>query len=214
VLCHSTNHIYLLKMSFNREVKVAIESPPAHNSLEQDNNDFLNEVKNDPAVKGAERDEDQHSVNIADLGEFKHIAKRFDGDKNGLLDGHEVATLLREFAGKDLAIYYMKWAIVGSFIVVVILLISQTLLTTWVVELTKETRVTNSYGLVDSSSAKRMVATEQPRFYTLLSDIPNLPTVALNSLSQLSFTTVDGSFHVYSVSGTSVSFCRCLLRLT
>ena len=46
-----------------------------------------------------------------------------------------------------------------------------------------------------------MLSTEAPRAYTTLTDIPLLPSAALNSIHSLAFTTVDGTYHTYSVTG-------------
>ena len=67
-------------------------------------------------------------------------------------------------------------------------------------ELSKETKM--SGNSMRTKDGKQMVATENPRAYSTLLDLPKLPPKALNSLNELSFVTKDGVSHSYKVVGT------------
>jgi hypothetical protein len=67
-------------------------------------------------------------------------------------------------------------------------------------ELSKETKM--SGNSMRTKNGKQMVATENPRAYSTLLDLPKLPPKALNSLNELSFVTKDGVSHSYKVDGT------------
>jgi hypothetical protein len=67
-------------------------------------------------------------------------------------------------------------------------------------ELSKETKMNGNS--MRTKDGKQMVATENPRAYSTLLDLPKLPPKALNSLNEISFVTKDGVSHSYKVEGT------------
>ena len=85
-----------------------------------------------------------------------------------------------------------------------LLLLINGLLTAWVIELTKDTKVSDEGGLTSVSSSE-LLKTEKPRYYTTLTDLTSLPASALNSLNRLSFTTSDGGVHNYEVQGVRLT---------
>ena len=69
----------------------------------------------------------------------------------------------------------------------------------------EKTRISQVAGTSMVNMQGSMLATEAPRAYTTLTDIPLLPPAALNSIHSLAFTTVDGTYHTYSVTGISLN---------
>ena len=79
-------------------------------------------------------------------------------------------------------------------------------ITTAIVLLSKDTKTSSSDNAIRVSSSGLIAATEKPRTYTLLTDLPLLPSTALDSLNVVSFTRVDGVYKRMTVSGFFYNF--------
>lgn len=73
--------------------------------------------------------------------------------------------------------------------------------TTAVVLLSKDTKTSADDNAIRVSSSGLIAATEKPRTYTLLTELPLLPATALDSLNVVSFTRTDGVYQRMTVSG-------------
>ena len=128
------------------------------------------------------------------------ILNEFEKNGDGRLDSEELAHLMEELGKQRDRNDTLKKVSLGVFIVLVILLAANTALTFMMLKMTKEVYV-NSDDRAMTTSSGNMLLTDKPRVYTLLTDIPKLPITALNSLNQLTFSTMDGKVHNYAVQG-------------
>jgi len=129
------------------------------------------------------------------------LFKQYDTNGDGELDDEEMARVIHKLISKKRQATYLKYTIGGLLLLVIIHLISNTLLTLWMLRVTKVIDINNGNNYLTSTNGN-LVSTDSPRYYTLLTDIPSLPPKALNSLTRISFTTVDSSLHNYDVMGT------------
>lgn len=70
-----------------------------------------------------------------------------------------------------------------------------------VVFLSKDTSTSSTDNALRVKSSGLMVATDKPRTYTMLTDLPLLPSIALDNLNSISFTRSDGISQKMTVSG-------------
>eukprot|EP01031_Cornospumella_fuschlensis_P033917 gene33917-41047_t len=126
--------------------------------------------------------------------------KLHDNNHDGILDSAEIQRVLNDLTDRKKQISLLKVIIGIATLVVFVLLFCNTLLTWWMIELTRDTKVSNDNSL-QATSSREMVKTDKPRYYTSLADITNMPSSALNALNRLSFTTEDANFHNYEVLG-------------
>jgi len=129
------------------------------------------------------------------------LFKQYDTNGDGQLDDEEMARVIQQLISKKRQNVYMFYVISGLLLLVIVHLTSSTLLTLWMLRVTKILDINNSNNYLTSTNGN-LLATDSPRYYTLLTDIPSLPPKALNSLTRISFTTVDTSLHNYEVMGT------------
>lgn len=131
------------------------------------------------------------------------ILQALDKDGDGNIDekellsfvrGHQIVLQERTMLRKFLIV------LIGVLFVFAIVIIAGTYV---VVEMTKEIGVESDDNVLRGGKNENMVVTDNPRYYTTLSDIPLLSPEALNALQRLSFITQDGQSHNYAVQGKS-----------
>lgn len=143
---------------------------------------------------------------------LRETLQKYDADKNGVIDVNEIEDIVQDLIEDHNKVEVLKWIVGGVFVVLCLLLLSQTLLTAWLLEITKETKVGDNNELV-AADGTATVITEKPRYYITVPDIPALPISALNSLNEISFSTVDGALHNYRIGGTKVDTSTELVYL-
>jgi hypothetical protein len=122
-------------------------------------------------------------------------------DANGDVDISLLDAVIVELNEKRKQNVNLKRTAVGVFLIVIILLMCNSYLTYWIVNLSKDTSIRNNDNTIVNVKTGEIVITDKPRLYTLLTDIPKLPMKALNSLQQVTFVTSDAGFHRYQVQG-------------
>jgi hypothetical protein len=129
------------------------------------------------------------------------VVRDLDKDGDGNIDekelerfvqGHQIVlkerTMLRNFL----------IVLIGVLLVFAVVICAGTYV---VIEMTKEIGVESDDNVLRGGKNDNMVVTDNPRYYTTLSDIPQLSPEALNALQRLSFVTRDGQSHNYMVQG-------------
>lgn len=133
--------------------------------------------------------------------EFAALLDKYDANNDGEIDGEELVAVLQELKDKKRQTDYLKYGLGFSLLFLCVLLLSNALLTVWMIKLTKEVYVDDSSdGLI--SSKGNMLKTEKPKYYTSISSVTSLPAGALDSISRMTFTTVDGGVYNLLVNGT------------
>lgn len=135
---------------------------------------------------------------------LRDMLRKYDKDNDGVINVDEIEDIVTDLIHDENKVEMLKWVVGGVIAVLLILLLSQSLLTAWLLELSKETKVGDNNELVVNGGGDATVVTEKPRFYVTVADIPLLPISALNSLNQFSFATSDGALHNYEIAGTKV----------
>jgi hypothetical protein len=129
------------------------------------------------------------------------IFEQFDTDGDGELDMNEIAAIIQTLNEGRKKVYFFKRVAAVAVLAFVVLLVVNTFLTLWMLQLTKEVHVDSKTNAMTGGKDNAMLLTDGPRAYTLITDIPGLPTIALNSLNRLSFVTTDAGVHNYLVQG-------------
>ena len=128
--------------------------------------------------------------------------KKYDTDGDGNLDIDEIAGIVHESNSRRKQVVWMRQLVAAFFVLLLVMVILNAVLTSWVIELSKDMKVSNDNSLKGKND--QMVKTEKPRYFTGILDIAKLPMSALNSLTRLSFTTDDGGVHNYNVQGVTM----------
>ena len=131
------------------------------------------------------------------------ILKDLDKDGDGQIDEKELLSFVRKHhlvAQERTMLRKFLIVLIGVLFVFAIVILAGTFL---VVEMTKEVGVESNDNVLRGGKNENMVVTDNPRYYTTLSDIPLLSPEALNALQRLSFITQDGQSHNYAVQGKS-----------
>jgi hypothetical protein len=132
--------------------------------------------------------------------EFAAMIEKYDTNHDGNIDAEEVHAVLIELNHRKQQADLLKAILLFAFAFLLILLIANALLTVWMIKLTKEVYVDDSSsGMV--SSKGDMLKTEKPKFYTSISSLTSLPAGALDSITRMTFTTVDGGVYNLMVNG-------------
>jgi hypothetical protein len=129
------------------------------------------------------------------------IFEQFDTDGDGELDMNEIAEIIQKLNENRKKVYVLKRVAAVAVLAFVVLLVVNTFLTLWMLQLTKEVHVDSKTNAMTGGNNNAMLLTDGPRAYTLITDIPGLPAIALNSLNRLSFVTTDAGVHNYLVQG-------------
>jgi hypothetical protein len=137
---------------------------------------------------------------LQDPALFK-LLEKYDANGDGELNIEEISRVFNDIVMKKKNFNTMKFVLIFTVMMVVILLGSNTLLTLWMLKLTKVVS-TNSSNKYLTNLNDDLLATDKPVYYVTIADLPLLPSAALDALSRLSFTTEDGSLHNYVVKGT------------
>ena len=128
------------------------------------------------------------------------LLEKYDTNGDGELSVEEISRVFNDIVIKKKVFNTMKSVIVFTVILVLILLGSNTLLTLWMLKLTKVVN-TNSNNNYLTNTKGDVVITDKPVYYVTIADLPLLPSAALDALTRLSFSTEDGSLHNYVVKG-------------
>ena len=147
--------------------------------------------------------------NISDPKIHK-ILNEFEKNGDGRLDAQELGRLMEELGKQRDQNDTLKKVSMGVFIVLIILLAANTALTFMMLKMTKEVYVSSGDSAMTTSSGD-MLLTDKPRVYTMLTDIPKLPITALNSMNQLTFSTMDGKVHNYAVQGNYLIYYHFII---
>jgi hypothetical protein len=131
---------------------------------------------------------------------FAEMLAKYDTNNDGEIDQHELSDLLHDLSARRQQNEWLKKLLVFAGVFLLILLVSNSLLTVWMIKLTKEVYVDNgSNGMI--SSKGDMLKTEKPKFYTSISSITSLPPTALEAITHMTFTTVNGGLYSLMVTG-------------
>jgi hypothetical protein len=130
--------------------------------------------------------------------EFEAMLEKYDTDHHGNIDAEEVHAVLTELNTRKQQSDLLKKILWGAFAFLVFLLISNTLLTVLMIKMTKDVYIDNNSMV---SSKGDMLKTEKPKFYTSISSLTSLPVGALDAITRMTFTTVDGGVYNLMVNG-------------
>ena len=142
--------------------------------------------------------------NIIFDSRYAEALKNYDANGDGQLDVEEILLIHNDLNRRKEQNNLLKRVVGVVLVALILLLLINGLLTSWVIKLTKDTKVNDDNGLT-STSSNQLLKTEKPRYYTTLTDLTKLPAAALNSLNRLSFTTADGGVHNYEVQGVRLN---------
>jgi hypothetical protein len=144
--------------------------------------------------------------------ELAALLSQYDANNDGHIDVDEVIRVLTDLKQRKSDVDLLKKIILGGLLFLVILLISNSLLTVWMIQLTRNIYVDDdNVALVNAND--EMLKTDKPRFYTSLSELTLLPPAALNAITRMSFTTTDGGVYNLLVEGKLPLFLNCTLYL-
>jgi len=128
------------------------------------------------------------------------LLERYDANGDGEISTEEISHIFNDLIRKKKYINYMKQVILFAAISFLILLAANAGLTLWMLKITKAVDTNNDRNYLTNTKGN-LVVTDKPRYYVSITDLPKLPQTALNSLTRLSFTTVDKVLHNYDVQG-------------
>lgn len=136
---------------------------------------------------------------------FLKMLEKYDINGDGVIDAEELTVMLNDFHSQKQQSSVLKKVVAGAFLFLIALLICNTLLTFLVIKLTQEVYVDNdTTSMVNSNN--EILKTDKPRFYTSISDLTRLPAAALDSITRMTFTTIDGGVYNLLVNGKRFSF--------
>jgi hypothetical protein len=147
------------------------------------------------------------------LSASNSLVRGLDKDGDGNIDekelerfvqGHQIVLQERTMLRKFLIV------LIGVLLVFAVVICAGTYV---VIEMTKEIGVESDDNVLRGGKNENMVVTDNPKYYTTLSDIPLLSPEALNALQRLSFVTQDGQSHNYAVQGDSLLLLPSFLLL-
>lgn len=131
------------------------------------------------------------------------VLEKYDTNGDGVIDAEEMTVMLNDFKSQKQQSNVLKKVVAGAFLFLIALLICNTFLTLWVIKLTQEVYVDDdTTSMVNSHN--EMLKTDKPKFYTSISDLTMLPASALDSITRMTFTTIDGGVYNLLVNGKSV----------
>eukprot|EP01040_Poterioochromonas_malhamensis_P016299 gene16299-18472_t len=131
---------------------------------------------------------------------FLKMLEKYDTNGDGVIDAEEMTVMLNDFKSQKQQSSVLKKVVAGAFLFLIALLICNTFLTLWVIKLTQEVYVDNdTTSMVNSNN--EMLKTDKPKFYTSISDLTMLPASALDSITRMTFTTIDGGVYNLLVNG-------------
>lgn len=107
---------------------------------------------------------------------------------SGKVQDEKDVKFLRKF------VFVMVALLVGTILII-------TGMTSAVVFLSKDTTTSSDDNALRVKSSGLMVATDKPRTYIMLTDLPLLPSIALDNLNSISFTRSDGISQKRTISG-------------
>eukprot|EP01040_Poterioochromonas_malhamensis_P015446 gene15446-17284_t len=131
---------------------------------------------------------------------FLKMLEKYDTNGDGVIDAEEMTVMLNDFKSQKQQSSVLKKVVAGAFLFLIALLICNTFLTLWVIKLTQEVYVDeDTTSMVNSNN--EMLKTDKPKFYTSISDLTMLPASALDSITRMTFTTIDGGVYNLLVNG-------------
>lgn len=162
----------------------------------------------DIADKGLLHDETimEIDLNRAVLSDPKlmKLLEKYDTDGDGEFSIEEISHIFNDMIRKKKQMNIMKKVIAFAVLLILVLLVSNTFLTLWMLKLTKVVDTSNGNNYLTNTKGD-LVVTDKPRYYVTIADLPSLPPAALNAFTRLSFTTVDSSLRNYDVEGIRFS---------
>jgi hypothetical protein len=176
---------------------MGLVAPPVSELEQERHREVLQQLRASGALKGTHPAKDTVAVGHP---EFAAMLEKYDTNHDGNIDAEEVNAVLTELNNRKQQSDLLKKILLFAFVFLLMLLISNTLLTVWMIKLTKDVYVDDSSsGMV--SSKGDMLKTEKPKFYTSISSLTSLPAGALDSITRMTFTTVDGGVYNLMVNG-------------
>jgi len=136
--------------------------------------------------------------------EVQKLLQKYDRNGDGEFSVEEVSYILNDVIRKKKQFKLMQYGLTVAALLLVILLVANTLLTLWMLKLMKVVDTSNDKNYLTNTKGD-LVVTDKPVYYVTIGDLPSLPSEALDALTHLSFSTVDGSQHNYLVHGTRFS---------
>jgi hypothetical protein len=174
---------------------IGFATPPVAQLEQERHREVLQQLRASGALRGI-----PPANEIVAVGhpEFAAMLEKYDTDHHGIIDAEEVNAVLTELNARKQQSYLLKKILLSAFAFLVFLLISNTLLTVLMIKMTKDVYIDNN-SLV--SSKGDMLKTEKPKFYTSISSLTSLPAGALDAITRMTFTTVDGGVYNLMVNG-------------
>lgn len=133
--------------------------------------------------------------------EFLALLEKYDTNRDGHIDSEEIAAVLNDLKSRKQQTDLLKTILCGAFAFLIILLISNTMLTVWMIQLTKDVYVNDDDSTSMVNYKGDMLKTDKPKFFTSISSITRLPASALDAITRMTFTTVDGGVYNLLVNG-------------
>jgi hypothetical protein len=158
-------------------------------------------VQNRDPSRPSLHDENDNDAPTLGIAADKSCLRVLDKDGDGRIDQEELVNFVKGHQAivreKDLLMKFL----IGLFSLLIVFAAVICVGTWLIVDLTKEVAVNDDDNVLRGGKGDNMVVTDNPRYYTTLSDIALLSPAALNSLQRLSFVTEDGKSHNYMIEG-------------
>lgn len=196
-----TKKYYETKSSFFIDSVGFAQLPVEEKELER-RRELVNDLKKKGSFKGT------GVLKIDDIilrhPEFASALEKFDTNQDGQIDTDELVDVLADLSNRKQQVELFKKLFGFSVIFLLVLLLCNTLLTVWMLKLNKDVYVDSSSNSLTSSNGE-ILKSEKPKFYTSIAGISSLPAAALDSITRLTFTTVDGGVYNLLVDGKSIA---------
>jgi hypothetical protein len=174
---------------------IGFATPPVSQLEEERHRKVLQQLRASGALKGIHPAKDIVAVGHP---EFAELLEKSNTNGNGHIDAEEVNAMLTELNARKQQSDLLKKLLLFAFAFLAFLLIANTLLTVLMIKMNKDVFIQDD-SLV--SSKGDMLKTEKPKFYTSITSLTSLPAGALDSISRMTFTTVDGGVYNLMVNG-------------
>jgi hypothetical protein len=174
---------------------IGVASPPVSQLEKERQLEVLQQLRDNGALKGVPAS--RATVAVGDP-EFAKMLEKYDTNGDGQIDADEINALLTDLNNRKQQTYLLKKILGGAFLFLVFLLIFNSMLTVWMIQLTKDVYIDDNSMV---SSKGDMLKTEKPKFYTSISSLTSLPAGALDAITRMTFTTVDGGVYNLMVNG-------------
>jgi hypothetical protein len=175
---------------------IGFATPPVSQVEKERQLEVLQQMRETGALKGISAR--RASVVAVGNPEFAKALEKYDTNGDGHIDTDEINAVFTELNNRKHQTDLLKKILAFAGVFLVLLLVFNSLLTVWMIKLTKDVYIADDSMV---SSKGDMLKTEKPKFYTSISSLTSLPAGALDAITRMTFTTVDGGVYNLMVNG-------------